>query len=209
MRPMVTSRCPTGPSGIFRFPSRQSGRLRIVVRLAALLFPCSSYVSLCTAVSAYRRSPLPSKIVSVSKMIWPACCLLQGFKQYAQAWRLRPLWMTRRSRSLLTITYPRLSPTLDCCQAYPSRSQRRFVQPSWGSRAPQRLTPLTAYGSSHDYAAWTSNLNAAQTHVSETVSSYNGRHSQPTPSAMQSGEMGPYSVRCIFPHSNNQLLPML
>ena len=115
------------------------------------------------------------------------CNLLQGFKQYPRAWRLRPLWMTRRSCKLLTITYPRVSNTINCCQSLQGPFQGLFLQPSWGSRTSQRLTPLTAYGGSHDHA-WTSNLNAAQTNVNESLSAHSGHHSAPSPSAMQSGE---------------------
>lgn len=97
--------------------------------------------------------------------------------------------MTRRSRTFLTITYPRVSNSIKCCQGLQSPFQGRFLQPSWGSRTSQRLTPLTAYGGSHDYA-WTSNLNAAQTNVDKTFLAYRGHHSpRLTSPAMQSGEI--------------------
>ena len=115
------------------------------------------------------------------------CNLLQGFRQYPHAWRLRPLWMTRRSCRILSITYPRVFNNIKCCQGIQSPFQGRFLQPSSGSRTIQRLTPLTAYGGSYDYA-WTSNLNGAQRNINETFS-YGGHHSpRPTSPAIQSGE---------------------
>lgn len=127
--------------------------------------------------------------------------LLQGFKQYPQAWRLRPLWMARRSRSLLTLTYPRGSHTITSHQSFQGSSQGRFLQPSWGSRAPQRLIPLSAYGGSHDYA-WTSNLNAVQANVKDPTSAYSGHYSLPTPSAMKSGET---NAKLCIPHQPSSL----
>ena len=114
------------------------------------------------------------------------CNLLQGLKQYPHGWRLRPLWMTRRSCRLLTITYPRVSNTTNCCQRLQGSFTRSCLQPSCKPRTCSRLTPLAAYGGSHDYA-WTSNLNAAQANVIETLPAYSGLHSATTPSAMQSG----------------------
>ena len=123
--------------------------------------------------------------------------------------------MTKSSTCLSTSRFPRGSRRSSlaecyahsCVQGQQGRSPVPLLQPSWGSRirgsrrSPHRLLPISAFGGSHDYA-WTANLNAAHTSVTERVSPNNG-HPHPLPTAFYSGEKpaqamwGHYTEDCI------------